>query len=103
MISHPILKHHPPSLNSLLGEIAPNADQYYIHDLAILPEMRRQGHAVVAMERIMEVARRYETVCLVLVYGAASLWKVFGFVVGMAEHLRRYGEDAAYLERENPS
>jgi hypothetical protein len=52
------------------------------------------------------VAKRYPTACLVSVYGTAPFWKRFGFVAGpvdevLAEKLRGYGEDAAYLERQN--
>ena len=34
VISHPIRRLQPPALNSLLGEIPSDADQYYMHDLA---------------------------------------------------------------------
>ena len=37
VISHPIRRRQPPALNSLLGDIAFDADQYYIHDLVIVP------------------------------------------------------------------
>ena len=39
-MSHFIRNRQPPALDSLLGEIAPDAGQYYIHDLAIRPEFR---------------------------------------------------------------
>lgn len=105
IISHPIRKHQPPALNSQLGAIAPDADQYYIHDLAILPKMRGQRLAASCMAKILTVADRYPTACLVSVYGTAPFWKRFGFVAGtvdesLAEKLRGYGEDAAYLERQ---
>jgi ribosomal protein S18 acetylase RimI-like enzyme len=44
-ISHPIRYRQIPQLNHLLGCIAPDADQYFIHDIAILPECRGLGHA----------------------------------------------------------
>ena len=44
-ISHPIRYRQVPLLNQLLGSIAPDADQYFIHDIAILPECRNLGHA----------------------------------------------------------
>jgi hypothetical protein len=37
-ISHPIRHRQPPALDILLGEIDRDANQYYIHDLAILPD-----------------------------------------------------------------
>ena len=42
-ISHPIRSNHPPALDTLLGEIPSDADQYYIHDVAILPAVRGKG------------------------------------------------------------
>ncbi|KAL8813305.1 MAG: hypothetical protein Q9200_000376 [Gallowayella weberi] len=71
IISHPIRRHQPPALDSLLGEIASDADQYYIHDLAILPELRGNGLAHVCINKLLGIARRYSTTSLVSVYRAA--------------------------------
>jgi len=105
LISHPIRNRKPPALDSLLVEIAPDADQYYIHDLAILPKMRGQGLAAVCMDRILAVAKCYPTTCLVSVYGTSTFWNRFGFVAStvdgvLADKLRGYGEDAVFLERQ---
>lgn len=91
----------------MLGEIAPDADQYYIHDLAILPEVRGQGGANECMEKVLSVAEGFETICLVSVYGTASFWRRFGFVPVVVDEalkakLRGYGDGARYLERKNP-
>jgi ribosomal protein S18 acetylase RimI-like enzyme len=106
IISHPICQHQPPTLDSLLGEIASEADQYYIHDLAILPKMRGRGFAADIMDKISIIARRYQTTCLVSVYGTEKFWARFGFVTevvdqGLAEKLREYGNDAIYLSHRN--
>lgn len=103
-ISHPIRHGQPPALDSLLGEIAPDADQYYIHDLAISPRLRGQGLAAECIERLLTVARRYPTTCLVSVYGTAAFWGRFGFApesvpAALSEKLRGYGSDATYLVR----
>ena len=81
VISHPIRRHQPPALNSLLGQIAPDADQYYIHDLVLLPEVRGRGFAQECISRLFAVAERcgYSTTCLVSVYGTAPFWGHFGF------------------------
>ncbi|SPN99493.1 related to Acid phosphatase [Cephalotrichum gorgonifer] len=105
-ISHPICYHHPPALDSLLGEIAPDADQYYIHDIAILPRFRRRGLAGKCISTLLTVARRYPTTCLVSVYETVPFWARFGFVAEpvdevLLEKLREYGEDAKYLTRSN--
>lgn len=108
LISHPIRHQEPPELDSLLGEIAVDADQYYIHDLAILPGARGSGLAQEGVERVLgTAAQAYETICLVSVYGTMSFWGKFEFekpdVVSakLSEKLLGYGDGAVYLERKN--
>lgn len=106
VISHPIRHGHPPALDSLLGEIATNADQFYIHDLAILPNFRGCGHAAKCIRKLFIVAQRYQTTCLVSVYDTARFWGHFGFVAEpvdqvLYQKLQGYGSDATYLTRQN--
>jgi ribosomal protein S18 acetylase RimI-like enzyme len=106
VISHPIRRLQPPALNSLLGKIASDADQYYIHDLAILPQLRGRGLAQECMIKLFAIAERYPTTCLISVYGTERFWGRFGFVPvqidGVLERkLLGYGDDAIYLERKN--
>ncbi|CAF9910522.1 hypothetical protein IMSHALPRED_009222 [Imshaugia aleurites] len=106
VISHPIRRLQPPALNSLLGKIASDADQYYIHDLAILPQLRGCGLAQECINKLFAIARRYPTTCLISVYGTEHFWSRFGFVpVQIDDVLKKklldYGEDATYLERKN--
>ncbi|KAI9677131.1 MAG: hypothetical protein M1822_008240 [Bathelium mastoideum] len=94
----------PPPLDSLLGDIAPDANQYYIHDLAILPQMRGRGLAQECMEKISAIAKRYSTTSLVSVYGTAPFWGRFGFRLKEVDDVLRkklldYGDNATYLER----
>lgn len=105
-ISHPIRRRQPPALDSLLGEIAPDADQYYIHDLAILPEARGRGLAQECIGKLLAIAKRFPTTCLVSVYGTTQFWGRFGFVPeevdeDLEKKLLDYGDDATYLERKN--
>lgn len=105
-ISHPIRRGEPPVLDGLLGEIPSSADQYFIHDIAILPGLRGRGHADNCIRRILDIARRYPLTGLVSVYGTAPFWARFGFVAepvdeGLSEKLSGYGEDAVYLTRNN--
>lgn len=105
-ISHPIRHGQPPVLNSLLGEIAPDASQYYIHDVAILPRFRGQGLAGECVRRLLEVAKRYPTTCLVSVYGTVPFWARLGFATepvdgALLEKLRQYGGNATFLSRHN--
>ncbi|KAF1845197.1 uncharacterized protein K460DRAFT_366081 [Cucurbitaria berberidis CBS 394.84] len=106
VISHPIIRRQPPALNSLLKEISPDADQYYIHDLAILSEARGCGFAQECISKLLAIAERFETTSLISVYDSTSFWGRFGFVSGESDNglerkLRDYGEDAVYLERRN--
>ncbi len=107
-ISHPVRARQPPALDSLLGKIPSDADQYYIHDVAVLPSFRGKGLAAEAIRQLMDVAQRhnYRATCLVSVYGTAPFWARFGFVpekadAALAEKLKEYGEDAVYMLRQD--
>ncbi|KAL8656451.1 MAG: hypothetical protein Q9210_000244 [Variospora velana] len=106
VISHPTRRRQPPALDSLLREIASDADQYYIHDLAILSEARGRGLAQECINKLFGIAQRYPTTSLVSVYGTAPFWGRFGFVPeeideGLKMKLLNYGNDAMYLARKN--
>ncbi|KAL4996635.1 acyl-CoA N-acyltransferase [Aspergillus recurvatus] len=105
-ISHPIRHHQPPALDTLLGEIPAEADEYYIHDVAVLPGLRGQGLAAQGIARLLEVAaaKGFERTCLVSVYGTERFWARFAFKPevgggGLSGKLRGYGEGAVYLSR----
>ena len=105
-ISHPTKHRQPPAMNSLLGNIASGADQYYIHDLAILPRLRGRGLAQECINKLFAIAKRYPTTCLISVYGTEPFWSHFGFVAVqiddvLEKKLQDYGDDAVYLERKN--
>jgi ribosomal protein S18 acetylase RimI-like enzyme len=107
-ISHPIRQCQPPELDSMLGEIDPGADQYYIHDIAILPALRGRGLASVGVQKLLAVAERYPSTCLVSVYGTERFWGGFGFIKCPASNALRtklvsFGEGAAFLQRSNES
>ena len=106
VISHPIRRLQPPALNSMLGTIASDVDQYYIHDLAILPRVRGRGSAQKCMDKLSTITKRYPTTCLISVYSTERFWSRFGFVPVQVDDvlkkkLREYGDDAIYLERKN--
>ncbi|KAL2796709.1 acyl-CoA N-acyltransferase [Aspergillus keveii] len=111
-ISHPIRRGEPPELDTLLGDdISIDADApdaaYYIHDVAVLPEVRGKGYAGICVELLLgnAAAKGFSIVCLVSVYGTGQFWGRYGFKKGdeVGEKLRLelegYGEDAIYLER----
>ncbi|KAI1421582.1 hypothetical protein F5Y12DRAFT_696952 [Xylaria sp. FL1777] len=104
-ISHPIRPRQPPLLDSLLGEISPEADQYYIHDVCVLPRLRGRGLAAQGINKLLAIAERYPSACLVSVYGTSPFWARYGFLPpdsideALSAKVRGYGDDAAYLER----
>ena len=105
-ISHPIRFRQPPALDSFVHEIAADANQYYIHDLAILPGSRARGLAADCVWKLLNVAKRYQTTCLISVYGTVTFWARYQFEPdtvdnALAEKLREYGADARYLCRQN--
>jgi ribosomal protein S18 acetylase RimI-like enzyme len=105
-VSHPIRHAQPPALDSLLGEIPADTDQYYIHDVAVLPEVRGQGHAEEGIRKLLDVGSRFASTCLVSVYGTGSFWCRFGFRDGevddaLKEKLRNYGDGAVFMSRRN--
>lgn len=106
-ISRPIRYRQPPALDNLLSEIPLGADQFYIHDVCVLPDLRGRGYAREALNRLLAVGERYITTCLVSVYGTSPFWAQFGFNSpndidhSLSEKVRGYGDDAMYLERHN--
>ncbi|KAK6076172.1 hypothetical protein SCUP234_07340 [Seiridium cupressi] len=104
-ISHPIRYRQPPPLDSLLEEIAPDADQYYIHDVCILPKFRGQGLAAQGISKLLVIAEHYPSACLVSVYGTTPFWNRYGFYPpesindALSAKVHGYGDDATYLER----
>ncbi|KAH6653259.1 hypothetical protein BKA67DRAFT_536945 [Truncatella angustata] len=106
-ISFPIRRREPPALNGILGEIAPDADQYYVHDVCVLPMARGRGFAALGIGKLLAIAERYPSACLVSVYGTASFWGRYGFLPPsnnvsevLLKKVRGYGDEAVYLERE---
>ncbi|WP_050886801.1 GNAT family N-acetyltransferase [Bradyrhizobium sp. ORS 285] len=101
LISHPWCG-RPPSLNSLIRRIPPEANTYYVHDLALLPSARGSGAAATIVEQLVEQARRLQlaSVSLVAVNGSVPFWEKQGFVVVAQDHdATGYGEDARRMVR----
>lgn len=106
ILSHPIQRDQPPALDSLLGDIDPKSDQYYIHDVAVLERFRGRGLAADGVRTLLALAEGYSTTCLVSVYGTPPFWSRFSFDMvqpneAMAQKLSAYGSDAVYMIRQN--
>jgi GNAT superfamily N-acetyltransferase len=102
-VSHPIRAFEPPALDTLLGRIPSDADDYYIHDFALAPEQRGTGLARAGIEILLRKAEAFSSASLVSVYGTANFWSRFGFRLATRDGLQRklapYGPDAVYMRR----
>lgn len=95
-----------PPLDTLLGELPESRAAFYLHDLALHPEARGQGHARPAIERLCRELRKLggERLALVSVKGSVPFWRGMGFapVTGdgaIDRKLASYGDDASYMAR----
>jgi ribosomal protein S18 acetylase RimI-like enzyme len=70
-----------------LEALAPAADMFYVHDVAVAGRCRGQGLGRRLATRLLEIARArgFRTSELVSVQGSASFWERFGFTA--VEHL----------------
>lgn len=104
--SHPWRRAKPPALHQMLGNIPPDADCWYVHDVAVDEAARGGGVVAAVCERALQAARErgYRTAMLVAVSGAGSYWQRLGFVDATTDALRAklkdYGDDALYMERD---
>ena len=104
-LSHPWNLNCIPPLDSFLKGIPGDADCLYVHDVAVLPEVRGHGSAARYVDLIEECARKIgvDFLVLVSVYNTQRLWALYGFeVVNGSEldmKLRSYGPIAKYMIR----
>lgn len=104
-ISHPWQLDSVPALNSVLGELPKETSTYYIHDIALLPEVRSGGQASRVVELMAAQAERdgFGTRALVAVNGSQGFWEKKGFVVrdvsALEEKLKGYSDKALYMVR----
>ncbi len=109
LVSHPWLPFDAPPLNSLLGTIPPGADAFYIHDLALLPQVRGTGAAPAIVAYLAEHACRggFAMLALVAVNGSIAFWERQGFRVAHETALDRklasYDDAARYMIRDVPA
>ena len=106
VVSHPWFQIGPPVLNSLLGELPATPAVYYIHDLALAPEVRGLGAApeIVAWLAAHALASGLSGMSLIAVNGSSGFWQRQGFAVveesALAGKLATYDEAACYMRRD---
>lgn len=83
----------------------------YLHDLAVLPEMRGTGAAKTLLQHFFNALNEstFDCAALVAIQGSVPYWKKQGFTVvsgnnELKEKLKSYGTDADYMEyRKQPA
>jgi GNAT superfamily N-acetyltransferase len=105
MISHPWHRRSPVPLDVLIGAIPEDAESYFLHDLALLPDVRGSGAGRRGLELVLRHASDlgYGEVSLVAVNGADSFWSAQGFLriedEAVVRKLQSYGEGTFFMER----
>ena len=102
-IAYPWRLDDVPQLDRFLGEIPPDADCLFVHDVAMLPAARRNGAGRGFVEHAARLARLLglHYLALVSVYGTQDLWGRCGFApspsAAAAAQLATYGDTARYM------
>ncbi len=105
VVSHPWPYGAIPMLDSSLGALPRSADCFYIHDIALLPVMRRRGAAQAAVGLLADHAARrgFARMALVAIAGTQGFWEKQGFDVidlpSLAAKLASYDPSARYMTR----
>ena len=105
LVSHPWIRRSLPALNASLGSLPAAPDCYYLHDLTILEAARGQGHALSAVDLVVEEARAcgLDTILLIAVGDAHGYWERVGFEPWSGHRVdpaKGYGPEArAYIRR----
>jgi GNAT superfamily N-acetyltransferase len=105
LLSHPYPFGQIPPLDAMLVAIPDNADNFYIHDLALLGPARGTGAAAMIVGDILRYARSrdFRRISLVAVNGSGAFWHKHGFRAVDAPHVsdQAMGYEAAarYMSR----
>ncbi|QCK88659.1 GNAT family N-acetyltransferase [Phreatobacter aquaticus] len=108
-ISHPWRAFQPPPLDSLLQGLPVSPATWYVHDVAILPELRGSGMGQAVTRILAEKASAagLADLSLVAVNGSAPFWRRQGFETvsrpDLDAKLATYGEGARYMVRPLPA
>ena len=106
LVSHPWPVGAVPALNSLLGAIPPGTVNWYIHDLALLPQGRGTGSAgyIIAWIAGEAVRTGCSSLALVAVNDSTGFWQRQGFHAvhdpALDRKLASYDDAARYMRRD---
>ncbi|WP_200844855.1 MULTISPECIES: GNAT family N-acetyltransferase [unclassified Novosphingobium] len=95
-----------PPLNSALGALPQERETFYLHDLALHPDVRGQGHARPIVERLAGALSKMDgrSLALVSVNDSVAFWRGMGFepISGdeaITRKLESYGGGSTYMVR----
>lgn len=101
-IAHPWLRGEPPAMNQMLGSLPPDADCWYIHEVALVEQARGRGGVRAILQVLTETAAAagIHVMALVAVEGASAYWEGLGFRQAPLKEAQigSYGGQAAYME-----
>jgi hypothetical protein len=80
-VAHPRLFGRPPPLNTTLDRLPAQADTFYIHELAIMPDVRSGGSGTKAVDLLAHQAQldAFTSMSLVAVGSSPRFWRRNGF------------------------
>jgi len=100
--AHPIRENAPPALDTAPASISDDANQFYIHDVAVSERLRGGRHASIAINLLLNLGKQYASTALISVYGTTDFWKRFQFrnsPLPAPLKLLPYGEDVVFMVR----
>jgi GNAT superfamily N-acetyltransferase len=97
-IAHPWRLGEAPKLNSLLHRIE-NPNMLYIHDIALMQDVRRIGLGRKIVQILQDLAQKegYKKMGGIAVGDSFPFWARQGFSIHQGPNLESYGPDAAYM------
>jgi ribosomal protein S18 acetylase RimI-like enzyme len=104
-VSHPWRAFQPPPLDTLLRSVPTSPSTWYIHDVAILPQLRGSGMGQAVTQILAEQVGKagLAELSLVAVNGSAPFWRRQGFEAvatpDLDARLASYGQGAHYMVR----
>lgn len=100
VLSYPWRADAAPPLNALILGLPETPGAYYLHDLALMPSARGQGHSRAALDHLPAAGL---PLSLVSVNGTVPFWERHGFAVrttgDLVSKLASYGADARFMVR----
>lgn len=80
-LSHPWRRGESVALDTLIARLPDKPSCLYLHDVAMLPQLRGQGHARSLVDRLARLAAQggFTQLALTAIDGAAGVWERLGF------------------------